>query len=50
MQLGYCYGVRTSKGDRLHLSYDTRHQVMFICLGDGANGKSTLLEVLRQIL
>ena len=35
--LGYC------------LSWDVSHQVMFFFYGDGENGKSTLLEVFREI-
>ena len=36
--IGYC------------LTGDVREQVMFICVGEGANGKSTFLEVIKNLL
>jgi putative DNA primase/helicase len=32
------------------LTGDTREQVLFLCYGDGANGKSVLLNILRTLL
>jgi putative DNA primase/helicase len=32
------------------LTGNTREQVMFVCVGEGANGKSTILEVIKTLL